>query len=192
MNTTSPGRAVWLPRLLIALACLLPLAATAQIAVTTQAVNVRAGPDRGFPLVTWLRPGTHVNVLGCVHGWRWCDVAVGRDRGWVYARYLSVRHRNQSSLVLHNGARLGIPLISFTLGPYWDSHYRNRPWWDDRNQWANRPPTWHPPPQHRPPSWQPPPQQRPRQPIAQPPRHPRAEPPPFGPPPAGRPPGRAG
>jgi len=172
------ARPLW--RRLAALAFLLPLGAVAQVAFTTQAVNVRAGPDRGFPLVTWLQAGTAVNLIGCIDGWRWCDVVVGFNRGWVYARYLSMRRRNQSLLILHNGRQLGIPLVTFTLGPYWDSHYRNRPWWNDRNDWARRPPppVWHAPPPHRPP---------PRPPTSHP-RPPRAEPPPFGPPPAGRPP----
>ena len=51
-------------RCFIALSLLLPIPALAQTAFTTQAVNVRAGPDRAFPLVTWLRPGTPVNVIG--------------------------------------------------------------------------------------------------------------------------------
>ena len=38
---------------------------TAQTAITTAAVNVRAGPDRHFPAVTWLLGGTAVNVAGC-------------------------------------------------------------------------------------------------------------------------------
>lgn len=172
MQTTRRGKPIlqWL----LALACVLPLPAWAQPAVTTQAVNVRSGPDRGFPLVTWWRAGTHVTVFGCTHGWRWCDVAAGRDRGWVYARYLSMRQGNRSIPVFGNGARLGIALIPFVLGSYWDSHYRNRPWWNERDHWASRPPTWQP---------------QPRPPIVQPPRPPqRTQPPPFGPPPAGRPP----
>jgi uncharacterized protein YraI len=55
-------------RYLIALSLLLPIPALAQSAFTTQAVNVRAGPDRAFPLVTWLKPGTPFNVIGCTNG----------------------------------------------------------------------------------------------------------------------------
>jgi uncharacterized protein YraI len=64
-------------RYFIALSLLLPIPVIAQTAFTTQEVNVRAGPDRAFPLVTWLRPGTHVDVIGCTSGWRWCDVVAG-------------------------------------------------------------------------------------------------------------------
>jgi len=200
---------------LVALAfAVLPLVSAAQTAFTTQAVNVRAGPDRSFPLVAWLQPGTRVSVVGCIDGWRWCDVVVGFNRGWVYSRYLSMTHRNQPTVILHNGAWLGIPLITFGLVPYWDLHYRNRPWWNDRNAWASRPPppVWHPPPHRpppvvRPPPPRPPPGARPPAPrpppSGRPPSGPRPEPPPFGPPPAGevpggrppsggRPPGRPG
>jgi len=82
----SPGI---LKRCFGALLLFLPIPVLAQSAFTTQAVNMRAGPDRAFPLVTWLRPGTPVNVIGCGNGWRWCDVVAGGWRGWVYSRYLS-------------------------------------------------------------------------------------------------------
>lgn len=54
--------------LLAALA--LPAAAWAQVAYTTQPVNMRAGPDREYPQVAWLPSGAAVNVIGCVDGYR--------------------------------------------------------------------------------------------------------------------------
>ncbi|MDN8614846.1 SH3 domain-containing protein [Variovorax ginsengisoli] len=129
-------------RWLAALALLLlPLAALAQTASTLQAVNMRAGPDRVFPVVSWLPARTPVRVFGCTTRWRWCDVAAGRNRGWVDSRYLS------------NAVRRA-PIVNFSVPTYWDRHYRGRPWDVDRNQWSNwrspgfRPP---PPPPMRPP-----------------------------------------
>jgi uncharacterized protein YraI len=110
---------------LTALLLLLPLAALAQSANTTrQAVNVRAGPDRAFPVVNWLPARTSVRVFGCTSGRRWCDISAGRTRGWVDARYLSnsVRHA---------------PIVNFSVASYWDRHYRGRPWDSNRNQWSN-------------------------------------------------------
>ena len=53
----------WLCALLIAAATLSPLSASAQLAaITIQNVNMRAGPDRGFPVVTWIPGGTPVNA----------------------------------------------------------------------------------------------------------------------------------
>jgi uncharacterized protein YraI len=114
-----------LSRCFIVLLLLLPMRALAQSAVTSQAVNVRAGPDRVFPLVTWLPRGTPVQVIGCTSGWRWCDIVTGRTRGWVYSRYLMNWFRNRS------------PIITFSVGSYWDLHYRGRPWYSNRSGWSS-------------------------------------------------------
>ena len=82
-------------QLLAVLFSLLAIPAGAQVAFTAQAVNMRAGPDRSFPLVTWLHGGVSVRVAGCINGWRWCDVIAGRNRGWVYGRYLSFNFQGQ-------------------------------------------------------------------------------------------------
>ena len=164
-----------LNRSLLALCLLLPASAFAQSVFTTQAVNMRAGPDRAFPLVTWLRPGTPVNVIGCINGWRWCDVIAGGWRGWVYSRYLSGPIRSRA------------PVITFSVGSYWGTHYRGRPWYSSQSSWNNwgspgfRPP---PPPRPRPPAARPP--------NTRPPGRPPQGPPNFGPPPAGQRPGQGG
>lgn len=158
---------------------LTPTAALAQGAFTTQAVNMRAGPDRGFPLVAWLPAGTAVNVIGCIDGWRWCDVVTRWERGWVYARFLSITFQNQPVTILHNGGWLGLPLITFSIGPYWGNHYRGRPWYGRQGQWS----TWSPPPvvrpPPRPPGWRPPPPQPPQ---VRPPPRPPGQGPGMGPP----------
>lgn len=191
-------RALW--SLLAAIAVSWPLAVSAQLgAITTQPANMRAGPDRNFPLVAWLPGGAAVNVVGCTDGWRWCDVTSGFNRGWVYARFLSMGFQNQPTMVLSSGAMLGVPLISFSVNTYWGAHYRSRPWWDNRSYWSNRPPTWQGPPP-RPPAARPPPRPPP---AARPPSRPTPRPPTSGPsgggesnavrppssrPPSGRPP----
>jgi uncharacterized protein YraI len=145
---------------------MLPIPAFAQIAFTTQPVNIRAGPDRAFPLVSWLPGGASVNVVGCIDGWRWCDVIAGRSRGWVYARFLSFSFQNQMVPVMTGGARLGLPLITFSVGPYWDRHFRGRPWYSSRSQWMG----WHPPSRHpsRPRPGQPPSRPPPQRPPSRP------------------------
>ena len=80
-----------------------PPAVAAETATITSSVNVRSGPDRSLPTVTWLLGGTRVTVVGCVANWRWCDVVAGRDRGWVYSRCLlytspSPRDRTRSRM----------------------------------------------------------------------------------------------
>jgi uncharacterized protein YraI len=150
---------------LVAVFLALAIPAGAQVAFTTQAVNMRAGPDRSFPLVTWLPGGVSVNVAGCIDGWRWCDVMSGRNRGWVYGRFISFSFQNQPMPVVSGGARSGIPIVTFSTGPYWNAHYRGRPWYGNQSQWSN----WRPPsramsrPPNRPPGGRPtsPSQQRP-------------------------------
>jgi len=156
-------------RRFVILLCMLPIPALAQSAFTVQAVNVRAGPDRAFPLVSWLPGGTPVNVIGCTNGWRWCDVIARGTRGWVYSRYLSSFVRGRA------------PIITFSVGPYWSAHYRGRPWYSNQSAWNNwGSPSWRPPP---PPPRRPPPR----------PSRPPSGPPNFGPPPAGdRPSGPGG
>ena len=121
---------------LFAFMLLLSLEAGAQTAFTTNDVNVRAGPDRVFPMVGWLPRGTSVRVFGCTSGWRWCDVAARRSRGWVHSSFLS------------NVGRGRIPIVAFSVGPYWNSHYRGRPWYPSQSQWMSwgTPGFWPPPP----------------------------------------------
>ena len=154
-------------RHLAAALCLLaPLPALALTAVTQQAVNMRTGPDRVFPVVTTLPARAPVRVAGCTNGWRWCDVNSGRDRGWVDARYLSSSIRGRA------------PIVRFSVGPYWDQHYRGRPWYASRGDWLNwGSPSFRPPPS--PPVWRPGTQ----------PSMPTPRSPGFGPPATDRPPG---
>ncbi len=108
---------------LLALVLTLPLQALAQTTFTNSNVNIRAGPDRAFPLVGWIPARSAVRVHGCTSGWRWCDVAAGRNRGWVHSRYLSTISRSRT------------PVVTFSVGSYWDQHYRGRPWYSSRNDW---------------------------------------------------------
>ncbi len=139
-----------LPSLLLAAAA----AVCAEPAVTTHDVNMRAGPDVSYPRVATLGRGVTVDVVGCVEGWQWCDVIVGPNRGFVAASYLSYGYpaygySNAPVVIAQGGPTLGIPLIAFSIGTYWDSYYRGRPWWNDRNRWyAHRiapAPVWHGP-----------------------------------------------
>lgn len=108
-----------------------------------RAANVRAGPDRHFPAATWLLAGTRVTIVGCVESWRWCDVIAGRDRGWVYARYLTVTVGGRAETIARAGPGSGLPVIPFELGTYWNEHYAGRPfvarqaYWERR--WQTRP-----------------------------------------------------
>lgn len=136
--------------LLAAFLCSIPAAALAQEAYTNRAANVRAGPDRTYPVVGQLPPGAGLQVMGCIDDYSWCDVVFGDNRGWVYAGSLSYPYQSGRVPILGYGAVIGLPIITFSLGNYWDSYYRGRPWYRNRSYWMSRPPPPHFRPQQRP------------------------------------------
>lgn len=122
-------------------------AASAQSqAYTNQPVYLYAGPAQDYPVVAQLPSGQPVVVYGCVSGYTWCDVAIAQARGWVYGGYLTYPYQGSNVPIMTYGTAIGLPLITFSIGTYWDRYYRGRPWYPDRGRWAN-----HPPPPRRPP-----------------------------------------
>ncbi len=121
----------------------LPLAASAQYAMTTAGVTVRAGPDSTYPPVASLAPGTSVTVGGCIAAYTWCDVYVGDVRGFVYANYLTYPYQTYHVPIYAYGPALGLPVITFSVGTYWDQYYRGRPFYGRRAYWVAHP--WHEP-----------------------------------------------
>ncbi|MFC0691945.1 SH3 domain-containing protein [Paraburkholderia humisilvae] len=118
-------------------------------AFTNRPANVRAGPGRDYPIVTQLAYGAPVTVAGCLSDYSWCDVALPRSRGWVYARSLNYPYQGSYVPVISYGPAIGLPVVPFSIGPYWSSHYRGKPWYRDQSRWAHRPPP-RPGPGHRP------------------------------------------
>lgn len=155
-----------------------PALAHAADGYVTGNVNLRAGPDAGYPLIDLIPAGTEVDVQGCTEGWEWCDVIVYGNRGWVAGNYVEYEYRDRPVLLPAYGARIGIPIVTFVIGAYWDNHYRSRPFYRERDHWYHRPIVHRPPPppmrhpyRPRPPvhgvpghGW--PPVHRPRPPVA--------------------------
>ncbi len=103
----------------------------------TQSVNLRAGPDSGYPSVARLRAGTSIQIEGCVDDWSWCEVNNGYERGWVAANYIQEEYEGRRVYVPEYGVRIGIPIVSFAFGAYWNDHYRNRSWYGNRERWSH-------------------------------------------------------
>lgn len=107
-------------------------------------VNLRAGPDSSYPSVAMLPEGDAVSIEGCVDGWSWCDVAAGNNRGWVAGNFLQEEYQGQRVLVPQYAVQIGIPVVSFVFGTYWDNYYRNRSWYGNRERWSHVTPQYRP------------------------------------------------
>jgi uncharacterized protein YraI len=99
-------------------------------------LNMRMGPGTRYPVVDTIPQGREVRVYNCVDGYDWCDVRWGRDRGWVFADYLRFRRDGNWRTVPDWGARVDLPIISFSLGDYAHRHYRGTRYYDRIRNWA--------------------------------------------------------
>lgn len=118
--------------------------ALAEDAYTAKDANLRAGPSRDYPLVARIPAGSSVEVAGCLNDYAWCDVIAGPDRGWMYAGNLEYPYEGHRVMILQEGPVIGLPIVTFSVGSYWDNYYRGRPWYGRRSYWSARPL-----PQHR-------------------------------------------
>ena len=123
-----------------------PLVASAAQGWVVADISLQAGPDTAYPSIVELRAGTPVSIQGCIDGWTWCDVSVGDDAGWVPGTFLEEDYRGQRVVVIDYGPRIGIPVVAFSLGVYWDRHSHSRPFYSQRQEWVSRSITPHAPP----------------------------------------------
>jgi uncharacterized protein YraI len=118
----------------------IPAAASADTARVTTDLTMRAGPGRDFPAVGAIGDGARVNVHGCVNGYRWCDASWHGLRGWLDADYLTYSYHDRYVPIIEYGPRIDLPIISFSVGSYWDDYYRSEPWFGRRDHWRS---VWH-------------------------------------------------
>lgn len=117
------------------LLCAAPLAANAQRAWAINGADIFAGPGTDYPVVAHLAPGVGLRINGCLGDYQWCDVSFGPNRGWAYAGDLGYAYQSSRVPVIEYGPRLALPVITFSLGNYWDRYYRSRPWYHERGTW---------------------------------------------------------
>jgi len=116
----------------------MPAVAAAEDAFTLQHTDIFAGPSSDYPQIATLPPNTEVGVAGCLSDWSWCDVTFANDRGWVWAGDLGYPYQSQRVVIIDNGPRLHIPVVTFSINAYWDAHYRSRPFFRERETWVSR------------------------------------------------------
>ena len=109
-----------------------------QSAYVSKEVNLRAGPSSDYPVVAILGGGVAITVEGCISDYRWCDVSVGAHRGWLYAGNIVYPYQGAGVPLLTYGAAIGIGVVAFSVGSYWDDYYRFRPWYPQRQRWIDR------------------------------------------------------
>ena len=107
-----------------------------------------SGPDVNYPAVQRLGGNVGLTVYGCLRDWSWCDVSGRASRGWVAGNDIAVNYQGRRQSILPT---MGIGILSFVFGSYWDSHYRGRPFYnqrprfeqqyntDHRPQWGSHP-----------------------------------------------------
>jgi uncharacterized protein YraI len=116
--------AAWLP--------LAPAMARSMDGYVVRSTIMRAGPDYDYPAVQRLRRDSEVTVYGCLRDWNWCDVSNRYERGWVPRQNIVVSYRGRRRYI---GSSMGILILSFSFGNYWDSYYRDRPFYSQRPRW---------------------------------------------------------
>ena len=114
-----------------------PATASADDAMTTVELNLRAGPSTEFPVVDVIPDGGEVDIHGCVKDYQWCDVTWRYSRGWVYADYLRYYYDGAYVPLIEYGPRISLPIVSFSIGTYWDDYYSGKPWFHQRARWRD-------------------------------------------------------
>jgi uncharacterized protein YraI len=110
-------------------------ASAASTAVATTNVNLRAGPSTAYPAVNVVPAGYDVRVFGCLSNRSWCDVAYGRQRGWMSSNYLAHVREGRRYTGPSVVSYIAAPTVTFSVGRYWDDHYRGRSFYRDRARW---------------------------------------------------------
>jgi uncharacterized protein YraI len=109
-----------------------PAMARQMTGYTVRQTEIVSGPSADYPAVRSLNSDARVTVYGCLSDWSWCDVSYSYDRGWVARDDIVIGYQGHRSRIM---PYMGIGILAFTFGAYWDDHYRGRPFYSDRARW---------------------------------------------------------
>ena len=112
-----------------------PVLAQSDTGYVVTDVNLRAGPDIGYPLIDVVPAGGPVYINGCTEAYAWCDVVFQGEHGWIDGNYIQHDYDNRPVVLPRYGAAIGVPIISFSIGTYWNRWYGNRPFYRERHRW---------------------------------------------------------
>ncbi len=132
-----------------------PAAVAAAPGWVIASVNLRAGPSTRYPAVTVIPAGSPITMYGCTAGYSWCDVQWGAARGWMAQRYLRIAYQSQRAYVPTYAPAVGVPIVTFSIGSYWDNYYTGYPWYANRWRYGWGGPGWGPGPGWGGPGWGP-------------------------------------
>jgi uncharacterized protein YraI len=99
-------------------------------------VNLRAGPGTNYPVIVVVPARSWVSIQGCQADYAWCEVISEGNRGWMRSIYLQGWYQGHYYSLRDYAPRLGYPVVAFDIEPYWQSHYRDRPFYGERARWG--------------------------------------------------------
>lgn len=91
-----------------------------------QHTGLRAGPGTGYPLLADLRRGDRIEVLGCIRGWKWCEIVAGGLHGFAVGSRIGTDFYGRNVQVGYYGYKLELPYVIFEEQPYWAHYYHDR------------------------------------------------------------------
>jgi uncharacterized protein YraI len=100
-------------------------------------VNLRAGPGTDYPVILTVPARAPISILGCLGDYTWCDVVFARNRGWMRSIYLEGFYQGYYYTLRDYAPRLRYPVVAFDINTYWDSYYRDRPFYPERGRWGS-------------------------------------------------------
>ena len=114
-----------------------PAIAFAARGYATSDVNMHAGPGTGYPVVDIIPAHARITIYGCLSDYAWCDVSWRGDRGWVSADDLDYFYNNRYVYLPGYADVIDVPILTFSLGTYWNDYYVGRPWYGRLSYWQS-------------------------------------------------------